>query len=130
MPRTVFDQQIGAQRPKATPGRQPPFITNGCRGEVLSRHKAGARFPGADYGTPNISYRGNKIWIRARRDRREGVGAPVPGGDGDMRGANGVGKLQHARPEPAVKRDLVDKNNQLRAQSWHGSSGSMRPANL
>jgi hypothetical protein len=34
-----------------------------------------------------------------------------------MRGANGVGKLnQHARPEPAVKRglvDLVDKTNQL-----------------
>src|ERR1700730_6071230 len=37
----------------------------------------------------------------------------------DMRGANGAGKLnQHARPEPAVKRglvELVDKNNQLYA---------------
>jgi len=47
-----------------------------------------------------------------------------------MRGANGVGKLnRHARPEPAVKRglvDLVDKNNQV----FVPDRGSLRPANL
>ena len=33
---------------------------------------------------PIFPIRGNKIWIGARRDRREGIGAPVPGGNGDM----------------------------------------------
>ena len=57
------------------------------------------------------------FWIRARMIDAKVLALRSPEVMENMRGANGVGKLnQHARPKPAVKRglvDLVDKNNQL-----------------